>query len=147
MYLVNKNTMNKKQRILEIIDTLSLPMSPEEVKVHLNSLDEREIDLLLPLYEEMMVFKNVVEIESQLSNPMLNSKMNDYEYKKTTSITKDFKKTEIEDDFEYQVNMISSEEKIDKKRKTLFQQFQDTALAIVRYLNGNKSDELIQTAN
>lgn len=108
--------MNKKQRILEIIETLALPISPEEAKATVENLSEHEIDLLMPLYEELIVLHNVIDDEAAKADPTRYEKLQRDYREKLADIAFAAEEDKIEADYQYQKELSESEEELKVKR-------------------------------
>ncbi len=60
---------NPRDRLLQLIIDLRMPMSPEEAKDHIAHLNDEEVGLLLPRYEAIKDYEDAVDAAAQEANP------------------------------------------------------------------------------
>ncbi len=60
---------DKQKRLLELFDYLKLPMTPEEVREHVEKLSDEEIDILTKKLEAVKKYQDEIELAAKKEDP------------------------------------------------------------------------------
>jgi len=103
--------MNKRERLLQLVEILKLPYLPEEVEGWVKNLDDEDVALLVSIYEDILNYKNNLDALAKKNNPEEYEKLKREYEEKLKNIDNEYTKQieEIETDTDKKLDALYDE--------------------------------------
>ncbi|MBU0569984.1 hypothetical protein KKB40_04355 [Patescibacteria group bacterium] len=137
---------NKQQRLLELIEEMKVPLTPEEARAHVEKLSDEEVEKLISIYEDIQVREDEIDEAAKQADPEEYAKL-EKEYKeKVEKLDKKYKEDvrKIDEESDDELDKLEAEAK--KKTEEVLKKM-DSELDEMEGLQDELASKLSETSN